>query len=414
MKLTKKETSLSENITKTAISLIENCPELLAMDQENLITELGIIEVATKIESTRKFKIKEYENVYNYFMAEKVKLYENIDLKGGSIDRQQKATLDVGIKITEKAKELRRERNRQTSRFDTNILSHAPFFAGGSKKRKAEAAKEGSILIDKTGLRQMSYRNDKGVLLTCNDAKTLAGLFSIWEEQGWEDKVRFTTYQLVEKLNMGIGGKQYDIVAESLEKLGKTSVVLQEAYIRSEERTTITERFPLIIGEITKKVTDASGRVRSHENIIEFSPYIKKSFKDGYFTLISLAVFDELETEAAKAIYLMVSGMQGMDKKEEYIKPNGVLEIPLTTVYETLFLENSKSKNKMAVERACEELKHIDVISNYYFVAEGKKLKALAIEPSEWLKGVLSNDKFKLGDSSSNEFKLSEPIKNLS
>ncbi|MDA1674686.1 replication initiator protein A [Bacillus cereus group sp. TH152-1LC] len=405
MKLKNSVVSLSENAKEVARNLIEKYPELIDKDLEDVENDPKVIEAAEKIESIKKFKIKDYESVINFFINEKLKLYEIKERKGGIVDKTEKTIFDIGKILIEKTKERRRERNRQTSHFDTNILSHAPFFVGGSRKRKEKAAKEGHILIDKSGLRKMTYQNDLGMLLTCNDAKTLAALFALWGEQGMGETVKFTEYQLLDKLNAGIGGKQYQIIRDSLEKLRNTSVVLQEAYQLSEGKRTITERFQLIIADTFIVDEDEHGRVRSKEYSVAFSPYIHKSFQDGYCTLISLAVFDELETDAAKAIYLMISGMKDMDSNDAFIKLDGTLEIPITPVYETLFLENTKSKNKIVVEKACEELKDIDVISDFYFSGKGRTVNSLVIEPSEWLRDVLSNGA-KLGTAMEQKEKL--------
>src|SRR5690625_369067 len=91
----------------------------------------------------------------------------------------------------------------------------------------------------------MSYENQSGKLLTTNDAKTLLGLFALWSDQGFGDWVTFTEFQLLRKLNMDTGGRQYEMLRDSLNKLRETSLVLHEAYDKEKGTRFVTERFQL-------------------------------------------------------------------------------------------------------------------------------------------------------------------------
>lgn len=418
MKLRKTELKLIEDVRKYANSIIEQYSSATIEEQPSILNvisnEDAITTAANGIESTKKYNLKEYENVFNYFKQEKLNLYETMELNGGQlkIDKTTKAIYDLSSEIIKVAKQIRREKNRVPTKVETNILSHAPYFAGGSKKRKAKAKEEGHISLDKTGLRNMTYQNSAGELLTCFDAKTLAGIFAIWAEQGHGERVKFIEYQLLDTLNMGKGGKQYDLMRESLDKLQNTEVIFKEASRLSEGEDdkkrvkVVIDSFKFITAHQIVEHKDANGKLISRELSYELSPHLRESFKEGYFTLISLAVFDELDSEAAKAIYLMISAIHGMDNREEYILGDGSLQIPLQIVYDTLFLENTKGKNKITVDNACEELKHIDVIASYKLVPEGRKATFLIIEPSTWLKSVLSNNNISEAITSNNTLQL--------
>src|SRR5699024_11503482 len=86
------------------------------------------------------------------------------------------------------------------------------------------------ILIEKGGLRKLTYENDLGIMLTMVDAKTLFALFSLWEEQNYPEWLSFTEYKLLNKMGMSDGGNQYRNIRNSLEKLRNTSVILSDAY----------------------------------------------------------------------------------------------------------------------------------------------------------------------------------------
>lgn len=417
LKLRKAELKLIENVEKHVNPIIEQFPINDIVAGSPLVSVASnqdtIKAAASDIESTKKFNLKEYENIFNYFKQEKLNLYE-IEEQNSLQDnefsiKKQRLFCDFGSAVVQVAKQMRREKNRETIKVDTNLLSHAPYVAGGSKKRKAKAKEEGHISFDKAGLRNMTYQNSTGELLTCFDAKTLAGIFAMWAEQGHAERVKFKEYQLLDVLNMGKGGKQYDLIRDSLQKIKNTEVIFKEATRQTkdgEKVKVVIDSFKFITAYQTIEQKDANGKLISRELSFELSPHLRESFKEGYFTLISLAVFDELDSEAAKAIYLMISAIHGMDNREEYILGDGSLQIPLQIVYDTLFLENTKAKNKIVVDNACEELKHIDVIASYKLVPEGRKATFLIIEPSTWLKSVLSNNNISDAITSNNTLQL--------
>ncbi|MCC2248885.1 replication initiator protein A [Virgibacillus sp. AGTR] len=347
----------------------------------------GIPKIASEIEKSRKYRIKDYEEAINQLTNDELALYKS-DISDEEITKGSQL-LDTCKKVVQKAKEYRREKNKKTNRIETNLLTHAPYFVGGSKKRKDQAKKEGYIKIDKEGIRKMTYQNNLGHMLTMADAKTLFALFSIWEEQNYGEWVTFTEYQIVDRLDMGMGGKQYQIVRSSLEKLRNTSVVFQEAHEIETGKRVKTERFDLIIADESTIELTKSGDVNAKQYRIQFSPHIEKSFTHGYYTFISIAVFNELDVESAQALYVMISGIASMESTSRYIKSDGVFEIPLVEVYGTLFLEDRNPKNKAVVEKGCEELKSIDIIKTFSFIKEGRSYTKLVIEITDWLKDVL-------------------------
>src|SRR5699024_6181503 len=117
------------------------------------------------------------------------------------------------------------------------------------RKRKKKGREEGYILIEKSGVRKITYENDLGIMLTMADAKTLFALFSLWEEQNFSEWITFTEYKLLNKMNLKDGGEQYKNIRNSLEKLRNTSVIMKEAYDREKGKRQVTNRFKLIIAD---------------------------------------------------------------------------------------------------------------------------------------------------------------------
>lgn len=383
------------NAEKKLVSKIEEISsELLNINKE--VSDKDLENAAMTIEKFKKFRIKDYESAINYFNAQGFELFNSSDK---NVDRSKMTAIDLSKNIAVKGKSIRKAKNRSNaSNVDTNILTHTPFFAGKPDKIKEKAEKGKPFIIDKEGHRKTTIQNDAGEVLGMPDAKTLTALFAIWSEKGTDDWFTFTEYQLLEKMNMAKGGKQYRMVKQSLEKLRLTSIVMQEAYNIKERKRTVTERFPLIIGE--KFIIDEdeeTGRVKSKEYQIQFHQNLRTSYQNGYKTLISLPVFDELDNESAISIYLMLSGMNNMDGKDVYLKPDGRFEVPLQVIYENNMYSGPDKKKKQTVDRAIGELIKAEIVSEYSYIKDGRTPVAVSIEPSPWFKTFINSDETNKG-----------------
>lgn len=357
--------------------------------QENPDDDHLFYEKAELLQRPRKYRIKDFNNAITALTNEELEMYKNKENRGKIIEQKEIEKYEIARNLLNKAIEIRRKNNKITSPVDTNILSASPFYLGGSRALKQEAKKRGFIKLEKNGFRRLTYQNDLGVLLTFNDAKTLFALFALWEEQHYAEWTKFTIYQLLDKMNTEKGGNQYKIALTSLEKLRNTSIVLQEAYDVKTGKRFITERFNLIIADRFTEEYDANKRIKSRIYEIQFSPYVRESVKNGYYSLISLALWDEIESESAKALYSMLTGVMTMEGNEAYFKEGEILQLPLDVVYEHLKLDNPRpSRNKTVVEAGCEELEEIEVIDNFYFIGRGRTAEFLVIKPSSWLMNI--------------------------
>lgn len=371
------------------------------LGETKALTEDAVDRIAKKIEKNRKYRVKDYESALAYFRNITYYMAEDVERGLGKGNKENLDLFEESKRVVVRILENRRARNREISKVDTNILTHAPYFSGGSKKRKQKGKEDGYILIEKQGLRHVTYENETGVMLTMADAKTLFALFSMWEDQGYQDWIRFTEYQLLETLNLKIGGKQYAMVRNSLEKLWNTSIVMEEAYDVKTGTRKETKRFKLIVADKVVEDYNTVGELRSKKYEIQFSNYVNASIEGGYYSLISLAVFNELEIDTAQGLYLMMTGINDMDKNDAYIRQDGCIDIDLEEVYHTLFLESAKYRNRELVERGCEELKEVGVLNDYHFVYKGRSAKRIVLEPSDWHLDVIKKKETKLeiGDS---------------
>lgn len=350
------------------------------------LTEDQIDKMARNIENVRKFRVKDYGAVRDYFRSVMHFMEDEVQKTGYSdsyiIIRESERVITQVI-------EKRRRRNRKLSKIDTNIITHAPYFVGGKRGRKQKAREEKYIFVEKGGLRKLTYENNLGEMLTMADARVLFALFTMWEDQGYREWVSFTEYQVIKLTGLKDGGRQYRLVRDSLERLWNTSIVMQEAYNVTSGRREVTQRFKLIVEDKISKDYSEQGDLRSKNYKIKFSEYIAKSIEDRYYTLISLAVFNELQSGTSQGLYIMLMGIYDMDNNETYIRDDGSVVVKTKEVYDTLFLENRAGKNRGVVENGCEELKEVGVIDDYYFNYEGQSAKSLVIVPSGWLQEVI-------------------------
>jgi len=373
-----------------SVLLLDRLEDKVRKNPYGFSEESMIRDISYDIENQKRFKISDFDTLIIHYNKKELSLYKEGLVDPGEAQKEA-LLLDLGTKVLKEAKRIRREKTRsEKTKMDTNLLTHSPFFVGGSRKRIKKAQQDRYIQLDKKGFRRMSYENQSGKLLTTNDAKTLLGLFALWSDQGFGDWVTFTEFQLLRKLNMDTGGRQYEMLRDSLNKLRETSLVLHEAYDKEKGTRFVTERFQLIIADrFISDVTD-TGYTISRQFEIQFSPYIHKSIDEGYSTLISLAILNELKREASQSIYLLLSGLQGMDNNSEYIKDEGFFEVPLSVLYDSMFLESENYRSKDTVEKGCEELKLAEVIDDYQFVKEGRSFTKVIIESSELLNEVLT------------------------
>jgi hypothetical protein len=357
-------------------------------------TEKLIQQAAEKISATKGFKDSDVNEAILDLVAEKDSgVSVTGDKKKYVIDKRNSEVNLIARNILLKTKELRSKKKRSTmTPAETNILASNPFFLGGAKKRPKE---DQNIVVLKEGIKTIRYENSEGKLLSMYDAKTLLGLFSLWDEQGRGEWFSFTEYELLERMNsLKSGGRQYKNVRESIETLRKSEIVIKEFYEKS-KRMTIeeTKSFNLIIARNVKE-TRQDGEVRSREYHFQFHDYIRKSFNDGYYGLISMSIYDELEKDTSKSLYLTLSALNNMSNndRQEYLREEGYYEIPLSKIYSHLNLINEDRNNRLKVIESAEELKSLEILLDYQLVGEGRKADTIRFYPSKWFSELRSVD----------------------
>lgn len=353
------------------------------LGQDGELEDTVIEKVVRDIEGVSKYRLKDFETAINYFRSIKHFMEEE-----GTDNKEDYIINSESERVLRLVIDKRKYRNSAVSKVDTNIITHAPYFVGGSYKRKKEAKDEGYVVIKKEGISKVRYENNRGELLTMSDAKVLFALFYLWEEQGYSEWVSFTEYQIMTTLNLRVGGKQYTRIRQSLKKLWNTTIVMQEAYNIDTGKKEVTSRFKLIEADKVSEEYNEQGDLQNKTYEVKFSEQISASMEGEYYTLISLAVFNELEVSTAQGIYLMIVGIYDMRDNARYLREDKSIEIDIKDVMGNLYLESTPAKNRQLIEKGCTELKDVGVLDEYYITYRGRRLDKLVLEPTEWIKGV--------------------------
>src|SRR5699024_12147357 len=85
----------------------------------------GIDTLAKKLEENTQFHVKDYKAGINYFLDRELYIYKTE--KDQKEVEDKTVVYDVSKRVMEKAIKHRRERNKKTSKVETNLLTHAPY-----------------------------------------------------------------------------------------------------------------------------------------------------------------------------------------------------------------------------------------------------------------------------------------------
>jgi hypothetical protein len=338
---------------------------------------------------------------------EKLKLV--IFEKEKELKRQQKELqtsevtfFDYSHRIIEKAIELRKESYKKPNfPLNKNLLDHGVYFSRQQERKKAKADildEPRKIIVDKNGLKKLTYQNDNGHLLSIFDTKVFLGLHKIWELNNKNIEFSFTEYQLLDILKLPKGGSSYQHLRKSLNNLYSTSVVLHEFSYDGSNKTLHTERFHLIEGDakdIVFRNNDESLIISSDDEMdiksvtynMKFSNYLQDSLNEGFISYISLAMLEDLDIPSAQGLYLMLLSLSTTNE--------GYFEIDIKKIQEHIGLPSDlrPARLKETLEKACIQLKTIDILSDYTLHKDIGKVTYLRMTPSSWFKTLTSNTK---------------------
>jgi hypothetical protein len=361
--------------------------ELLEQVENQIIEAANSLQ--TKISDLEKLKLMIFEKEKDLYKSQQV--LQTIDIN----------YFEYSHKIIEKAIELRKESYKKPSfPLNKNLLDHGVYFSRQQdRKKKTEIIEEPrKIIVDKNGLKKLTYQNDNGHLLTIFDTKVFLGLHKIWELNNKNIEFSFTEYQLLDILKLPKGGSSYNHLRKSLDNLYSTSVVLHEFSYDGSNKTLRTERFHLIEGDtkdiifrgnedFTYQPGEEEMDIKSVTYNIRFSAYLQDSLNQGFVSYISLAMLEDLDIPSAQGLYLMLLSMEAINE--------GYYEIDIKKIQEHIGLPSDlrPARLKETLEKACIQLKTIDILSDYTFHKDIGKVTYLRMTPSSWFKTLTTNTK---------------------
>lgn len=291
---------------------------------------------------------------------------------------EQLDTVEMQILMLEKAIHKKQEQNRQLSHsVERNFIDH-PFISSSSPNEvtlKKKRKENGVLELNKTGFRNLFYQNGNGKVLLPSDARNMLGIFKMWEQKGKNKEFAFEFRELLKCVQADINGGEYEALHDSLDNLGKTSIVMEEYYdaeAKKRRRTKIHNPFQSV--EIDRD---------SNQAHVKLSDDLFKNLLLGNVVSISISLFNDLATPTSKNLYLVVVNKT---KDKEFI-----LEVePL--IGHLGINSNEKSKAYSLLKASFEELQNFDVIQSFTILKNGRTPVKIIFQPSDWLLQANSYD----------------------
>jgi len=136
------------------------------------------------------------------------------------------------------------------------------------------------------------------------DKKVFRAIEAIIDEQGYpvENPVTFTTYELLKKMGERIGGRQYQMVRQSIDRIVATTVIAQNIFWRKARRRWHSETFHLYERCIHQGEELPGGRL-AEKNYLWLHPLYLESLNARYVKPIDYEYYRSLERPVAKRLY---------------------------------------------------------------------------------------------------------------
>jgi plasmid replication initiation protein len=136
------------------------------------------------------------------------------------------------------------------------------------------------------------------------DKKVFRAIEAIIDEQGYpvENPVTFTTYELLKKMGERIGGRQYQMVRKSIDRIVATTIIAQNIFWRKSRRSWHSETFHIYERCIHQGEELPGGRI-AEKNHLWLHPLYLESLNARYVKPIDYEYYKSLERPVAKRLY---------------------------------------------------------------------------------------------------------------
>lgn len=358
------------------VDKINICVEKV-MHSENKLEEDILIE-----ETAQELRSRTLENL-NAINSYYLEMQRDFLVQNKLFDESAAKKFNIIYRIINEGIRLRRESHRRPNYpMSTNILQHGMYFTGYKRKNiqnPDSLPKEKRLIqFEKNGYRALTYYNERGQLLSLFDNRVFMGLHKLWEKKGKQQEFSFHDYELLQCINLDINGRTYEMLEESLKTLFATSVIMHEFYLKKEKQHIRTKQSYLMQSRESDIELREDGNVRRRVYNIEFSNFLHKSLKEGYISLISLALLEDLQSDAAQGIYLMMSSIP-VNLKGEY-------DFTVEKICEHIGIEKDQrpARLKSVIAKACEQLCNTSILQDVSFYKDENKELHVQLKPSDW------------------------------
>jgi hypothetical protein len=186
--------------------------------------------------------------------------------------------------------------------FPISILSkYTPAGARSVKFQDTIQGRDGK-LVKRTWLIQGG--SEVG-LPTMIDEDVYIALMELTQQQGFDNqRVVFSRYDLVKRLDWCPCGKCYNRLEESLLRLTNVSFHAQNAFWDNEKKSYVTAGFTLIQGyHIYNEIAGRKTNRDLPNSWIMWSDQLYRSFKSGYLKFLDTSLYFSLQTSIARRLY---------------------------------------------------------------------------------------------------------------
>lgn len=262
------------------------------------------------------------------------------------------------------------KRQQQVVKAEGNF-EDLPYFSVGNTRRGDEVIEyrneirsgDGQVLKQTWTVRALSGLGLPGTL----DQDVYVALLQIIERKGEvpsDGWLSFSLYEMVSLLNRSHGGRDYQQVKQSLDRLAGTRIQSKNAFYRKSSESFVTDTFSLLDHVQHSEFSDASGK-KAERTRVKLSDYFVESYNSDYLKGLDVDFYYSLSSAVAKRLYRFI------DKKRNH---RHRWEVDLFALRDRVPLSNYKypSKIKEKLAPAHEELTEKGFLENVSYTSKKK------------------------------------------
>jgi hypothetical protein len=251
-----------------------------------------------------------------------------------------------------------------------------PYFSVGNTRRGDGVIEyrneirsgDGQVLKQTWVVRALSGLGLPGTL----DQDVYVALLQIIERQGAvpdDGWLSFSLYEMVNLLNRSHGGRDYQQVKVSLDRLAGTRIQSKNAFYRKSSESFVTDTFSLLDHVQHSEVSDSNGG-KADRTRVKLSDYFVESYNSDYLKGLDVDFYYSLNSAVAKRLYRFI------DKKRNH---RHRWEVELFALRDRIPLSNYKypSKIKEKLAPAHDELMEKGFLESVRYSDTKKKAPAV-------------------------------------